>query len=105
MDKLINVWPELAELAAASRISKTLTQDSNRLSTVDSQMINRKGEDYKDELDLAEEELELALERFAIALAKASYTEGVDDVLDQFGNDLTGFVGDKEDLRKELLDE
>src|ERR1700694_4448112 len=101
MDKLINVWPELAELAAASRISKTLTQDSNRLSTVDSQMINRKGEDYKDELDLAEEQLEAALANFTSQVARASYIEGVDDALSSLYHESSAEI---EEIRKELLD-
>ena len=101
MDKLTNVWPELAELAAASRISKTLTQDSNRLSTVDSQMINRKGEDYKDELDLAEEQLEAALANFTSQVARASYIEGVEDALDITTDNKESY----ENIRKELLDE
>lgn len=46
-----------------------------------------KGENYKDELDEAEEALEEALANFTKAVANASYAQGVEDTIDDSNAD------------------
>ena len=65
-------------------------------------MINRKGENYKDELDLAEEGLEASLATFTEQVARASYIEGVEDALHAMRWRYPG-IPSPEQIRKELL--
>ena len=59
-----------------------MMKDTQKVLIEDFHMINRKGEDYKDELDEAEEALEEALANFTKAVANASYAQGVEDTIE-----------------------